>query len=82
METVKLEEQELNQLKSIQTKYQETIISLGYAEYQLKIATEQKESVMVNLNKIDLEQKDYLKTLEDKYGEGSINLETGEFTKP
>jgi len=81
MNKQKLTQEEVTKLKDFQSQYSNSIVDLGYIEYQLKIVTEQKEAVMVNLNKIDLEQKDYLKTLEDKYGTGTINLETGELIK-
>ena len=39
-----------------------------------------KEELMASLRKLDEKQGDIKKKLEDKYGKGSISLDTGEFT--
>jgi hypothetical protein len=41
---------------------------------------EQEELVKDEINKIEKEEQDLAKTLSDKYGRGSLDIETGTFT--
>jgi hypothetical protein len=74
MSKIKLSEQELQQLKELQTKGNELIFSLGQIEAQKASVFSQLQEVQTKNNKIG-------KELNEKYGDGNIDLETGEFTK-
>jgi hypothetical protein len=74
MSKIKLSEQELQQLKELQTKGNELIFSLGQIEAQKASVFSQLQEVQIKNNKIG-------KELNEKYGDGNIDLETGEFTK-
>ena len=73
-------ERELNELKDLRSKINEVTINFG----QLSINKIKLEEIKTNLIKklSDLEKKesDIAKTLSDKYGKGSINLDSGTFT--
>jgi flagellar biosynthesis chaperone FliJ len=71
---MKLSEKELQKLKELQTKGNELIFSLGQIEAQ-------KASVFNQIQEVQEEQNKLGKELQEKYGDGNINLETGEFTK-
>ena len=72
-QVVKLQENELERIKSTQGD----ITNLTYSLGQLEI---QKSSILVEIDKVQAKQNELGKELNDKYGEGNINLETGELT--
>ena len=73
-------EQELNQLKELRQK----ITTLTHQFGQLSISKyklEQTEKgLLKQLSDLEKEESNIAKTLSSKYGEGSINLESGTFT--
>ena len=71
--TIKLQEEELQNIKEAQTKITQLIYGLGQLEVQ-------KTNVLTQLEEAQLEQNKLGKELQEKYGEGNINLETGEIT--
>lgn len=71
--TIKLQEEELQNIKGAQTKITQLIYGLGQLEVQ-------KTNVLTQLENAQVEQNKLGKELQDKYGEGNINLETGEIT--
>jgi hypothetical protein len=71
--TIKLQEEELQNIKGAQTKITQLIYGLGQLEVQ-------KTNILTQLEKAQLEQNKLGKELQEKYGEGNINLETGEIT--
>jgi conjugal transfer/entry exclusion protein len=74
MSKIKLSENELQKLKELQTKGNELIFSLGQIEAQ-------KASIFSQLQEVQVENNKIGKELSEKYGDGNIDLETGEFTK-
>ena len=79
-EEVKFTEEELNQLKTIQSSY----VSIQNAFGQLKMAMfrlEQQEVDLEDKLKAIQENEDkFLNKITDKYGQGTLNPETGVFT--
>jgi hypothetical protein len=71
--TIKLQEEELQNIKGAQTKITQLIYGLGQLEVQ-------KTNILTQLEEAQLEQNKLGKELQEKYGEGNINLETGEIT--
>ena len=71
--TIKLQEEELQNIKEAQTKITQLIYGLGQLEVQ-------KTNVLTQLEEAQVEQNKLGKELQEKYGEGNINLETGEIT--
>ena len=70
---IKLQEEELQNIKGAQTKITQLIFNLGQLEVQ-------KTNILTQLEEAQLEQNKLGKELQKKYGEGNINLETGELT--
>ncbi len=79
-EEVKFNEEELNQLKTIQNGY----ISIQNAFGQLKMSQirldNQEVELEESLKNIQTEESKFLDGITAKYGEGSLNQETGVFT--
>jgi ribosomal protein S3AE len=72
---IKLQEKELQDIKDAQTKITQLIYGLGQLEVQ-------KTNILAQLEEAQLKQNTLGKDLQEKYGEGDINLETGEITPP
>lgn len=79
-EVKKLTEEELNNIKQIKNEYTNLALSLGEIELQ-KAELEKQKSVLLNSQSQIFERENKLaKELTEKYGNGSINLDTGEIT--
>lgn len=86
-EVKKLTAEELQQIKEMQIQYNKTVFELGNAEAQLnEIANHrinmeaEKSGILSDLNTLIKREKELLTTLQEKYGMGSIDIETGEIT--
>tara|TARA_A100001201_G_scaffold85843_1_gene75782 strand:- start:131 stop:403 length:273 start_codon:yes stop_codon:yes gene_type:complete len=79
-EEVKFTEEELKQIQNIQVSYQNVQSQFG----QLKLAQirldEQEVDLEEALKAIQSEEKKFLDGITDKYGQGTLNPETGVFT--
>lgn len=80
-----LTQEELQSIKDLQSKYNQTIFEIGVAEAQRIALQEQFEKIETNkkglvsdLATIEQKESDLIKSLQTKYGAGSINPETGE----
>jgi len=77
---LKFSEEELKQVKNIQTSYANVQNQFG----QLKMAQlrldEQEVDLELNVKSIQDEEKKFLDSTTEKYGQGSLNQETGVFT--
>jgi len=79
--------EELQSIKDLQSKYNQTIFEIGIAEAQRIALQEQVEKLEENkkqlvndLATIEQKESELTKSLQEKYGNGSINPETGEIT--
>lgn len=81
MATKKLTEKELDQLKEYQTKANEIVNTLGQIEIQKAILEGNSTSLISEMADLREKQNKLAKELQEKYGDGDINLDTGEFTK-
>ena len=79
-EAVKFTEEEMSQIQGIQQSYANVQNQFG----QLKMAQirldEQEVELEESLKSIQTEEKKFLDGITEKYGEGSLNSETGVFT--
>jgi hypothetical protein len=79
--------EELQQIKELQSKYNQTIFEVGASEAQI-IAFQQgienlqkaKSGLVSDLKTIEQKESELVKSLQEKYGQGNINPETGEIT--
>jgi hypothetical protein len=76
----KFTEEELTTLKSIQSKSQSATLKCGQL-YLSKLRLEEQESFLKSqIKELEQEESKIAQQLSDKYGKGSIDIETGEFT--
>jgi hypothetical protein len=79
MEKQVLTQEEIQSLKNIQSNQSLLIEQLGTLEYKILILEKEKEKLKQTLqNQIETEEQ-IGKQLQQKYGDGSIDLEKGEF---
>lgn len=79
MEVKKLSQEELNKLNEFRQVEGYLVQNLGDLEIKLILINQQKENLKLQTLSLQQEQNEYAKQLQEKYGEGSINIETGEF---
>jgi hypothetical protein len=79
--------EELQSIKDLQTKYDQTVFELGSLEAQLIVfetqidkIKEDKRGLVSDLNSLGKKESELIKSLQEKYGEGAVNPETGEIT--
>ena len=80
MENKLLEKEELQKLKDFRTKEENIILSFGQLGYQRAQLDEQEDDLLDFKKKFDKERSDFATSLTTKYGDGTINIETGEIT--
>ena len=87
MNSTKFTEEEMVEIKTIQDKYS----ALGVQLVQLKLARKSSEDYLKLLEseeqtiegeiaQTNIKEKELADSLNEKYGIGSLNMETGEFT--
>ena len=79
--------EDLQSVKDLQQKYNQTVFEIGVAETQIltfekQIAKlrEDKLALVKDLETIETKETALVSTLQTKYGTGTINPETGEIT--
>ena len=81
MEKTVLTKEEVEALASLQQQQNDLVYQLGQVEYQLGFFERQKVIVRTELEAFEKRQQEQAQKLEEKYGQGTINLESGEFIK-
>ena len=79
MTTQVLTQEEITQLKAIQEKRFQLTEQFGIIELRIQEYNLQKEHLVDELKKLRQEEITVGESLQKKYGDGSINLEKGEF---
>jgi len=86
-EVKKLTEEEIAQIKEMQQQYNKFVFELGSIEAQLAEMAAHKEfmdlekaNALKDIKSLTEREKTLLSTLQEKYGTGNINMETGEVT--
>ena len=75
------EKEEIENLTSLQQQQNNLIYNLGQTEYQLEAFENRKKNIYQKLQDLEGEQTKSAQEIENKYGQGSVNLENGEFIK-
>ena len=76
----KITEQEIEKVKGLRIKFDQLVNTIGQVEVQLYNLQEQKKELQVSLLNIQQEESSLAKELEEKYGKGTVSLDTGEFS--
>lgn len=78
-EVVKLSEEELNSLKNLQAKWNILTRQFGELHYQKKCVDNELVLVDQELDALEQSRIDIIQKLQNQYGQGSVDLDTGEF---
>ena len=79
MEKKVLTQEEIQSLKNIQTTQNSLINSLGLLEYRIQVLELEKQKLKQQLQNQLKEEEQIGIQLQQKYGDGNIDLEKGEF---
>lgn len=79
METKVLTQEEITQLKTIQQNRYSIIDKFGTIEIQFQELESIKQKLKLEYEQLKQKEEVLGKQLQDKYGDGTINLEKGEF---
>ena len=87
MNTKKLEKKDLESIQELQNKFSECTRALGLLQIdqqslnnQLLLIQEETNKQFQELDTVRETEQELLKNLQEKYGEGQINLQDGTFT--
>jgi hypothetical protein len=81
MEKVQLTPEELSKLQDSNAKVADIVTSLGQIELQMSLLQKNKESLLAAFSQIQQDQDQLAQELTQKYGDGTIDMTSGEFTK-
>ena len=73
--------EELKQIKDLNTSRNELVNQFGILEFDSQTLELQKEKLIDTLQEINKTSADVGANLQKKYGDGNVNIETGEFVK-
>jgi hypothetical protein len=80
METKVLTQEELTQLRDLQTRQNNLLVNLGSIEYRIALLEQNKFELKSQVLEIERLNNELGAQLTEKYGNGNLNLETGEIT--
>tara|TARA_R100000664_G_C2755436_1_gene143158 strand:- start:1854 stop:2126 length:273 start_codon:yes stop_codon:yes gene_type:complete len=87
-ETIKFSKDELEKIKEIQQKYFDLQTQLGQSAIsklrlaqQIESLNKHEESLSSQYSDIQNFEQDFMKQMTEKYGEGTLNPQTGEYIK-
>ena len=81
MEKQFITEEEKARFENLRKTEEQIIIGLGQIEYQIQSLELNKEDYITQLSQLKQDQTQIGQELTEKYGDGNVNLDTGEFTK-
>lgn len=81
----KLTEQEIVELNQLREQYSKTIFEIGQLQYnkneiegQLKLIDHELTGLYADIKSAETRQNDFLNNIREKYGEGTLDAQTGE----
>lgn len=78
MSEKKLTEEELQQVREVKQEYNNLAASIGDIDLRIADLEEAKNNILSTRKEVFEKEKELAKKLQDKYGAGVINIETGE----
>jgi predicted transcriptional regulator len=79
MENKKLSEEELQTINELRTDFANAFANIGSVQSRIKELEEENESNYATLKEIQKKEADLFEKLKTAYGEGTVDLITGEF---
>ena len=74
-----LTKDEISNISALKEQFKKLTEIIGETEVQLMNLEFRKEQLKINFQQIQQQETTLAKELEDKYGKGTISLESGEF---
>jgi hypothetical protein len=81
MEKQFITEEEKARFNDLRNREEQIIVGLGQLEYQIQLMELEKENIITQLSQLRQDQTKVGQELTEKYGDGNVDLNTGEFTK-
>ena len=85
-QTQKLSQDELNSISQFRQHMQEKVMQYGELELDMVLTKKRLESLEQEKNRLTTEletkqeeERNFVQSLNDKYGQGTLNIDTGEF---
>ena len=79
MENKKLSQDELNEIVQLRNEFANIFASIGSIQSRIKELEEENEANYTTLKEIQKKEEVLFEKLKNNYGEGNIDLVTGEF---
>jgi predicted transcriptional regulator len=79
MENKKLSEEELQTINELRTDFANAFANIGSIQSRIKELEEENETNYATLKEIQKKEADLFEKLKTTYGEGTVDLITGEF---
>tara|TARA_R110000765_G_scaffold21631_1_gene55486 strand:- start:19 stop:270 length:252 start_codon:yes stop_codon:yes gene_type:complete len=79
MEKKVLTQEEIDKIKKLKEQFEDLTGVAGNVEIQIMNLQLQKDQIKSNLQQLQQQEKVIAQELEEKYGDGTISLESGEF---
>ena len=76
---IKLTKDEIKEIGDIRSSISNITLAVGETEIAFENLGIRKKELLSRLVKLSEKQNDFGKKLESKYGDGNVNLDTGEF---
>ena len=80
MASKKLSESELSILNDFQSRNNDIVVQVGAANLRIDALKRQLKEELEKFQELQKEQTKFGKELQEKYGDGNLDLEKGEFT--
>jgi hypothetical protein len=78
--TIKFNDEELKEIRDLQNLYNTIVYQAGQFHLEELSLEEKREQIESNFKEVKRREQEIISKLTTEYGQGSINLETGEFT--
>jgi hypothetical protein len=79
-DSIKFSDEEMLELSSIRTSYEKITLGLGQCQIQKREIESNESKILSQLKKTEEQEDEFLKQILAKYGEGTVNQDTGVFT--
>ena len=76
----KIKDEQLQQINNLKTIFNQIVFRLGQVELEIKDSEAEKAFLINEFNKNTQIEKELLESIQKEFGEGNLDLNTGEFT--
>ena len=80
MEPIKVTEEEINKVKSLQDKYTEIVARLGQLQLDKSRINQLETELLENFKQLQKDEEYIVTEMNTKYGQGQLDVDSGLFT--